>query len=39
VVIGAGIRGAKLWLPGSLLAELPGGEVLPGLGIEPGQAG
>jgi prolyl-tRNA editing enzyme YbaK/EbsC (Cys-tRNA(Pro) deacylase) len=37
VVIGAGIRGAKLWLPGSLLAELPGAEVLPGLGIEAGQ--
>ena len=39
VVIGAGIRGAKLWLPGSLLAELPGGEILPGLGVEAGQAG
>ncbi len=39
VVIGAGIRGAKLWLPGSLLAGLPGGEVLPGLGIEPGPVG
>lgn len=36
VVIGAGIRGAKLWLPGSLLAELPRAEVLPGLGIETG---
>jgi prolyl-tRNA editing enzyme YbaK/EbsC (Cys-tRNA(Pro) deacylase) len=33
VVIGSGIRGSKLWLPGSMLAELPGGEVLPGLGI------
>lgn len=33
VVIGAGIRGAKLWLPGSLLAELPSAEVLPGLGV------
>jgi prolyl-tRNA editing enzyme YbaK/EbsC (Cys-tRNA(Pro) deacylase) len=33
VVIGSGIRGSKLWLPGSLLAELPGAEVLPGLGI------
>jgi hypothetical protein len=33
VVIGSGIRGSKLWLPGALLAELPGGEVLPGLGI------
>jgi len=29
VVIGAGIRGAKLWLPGGLLAELPGAEILP----------
>jgi len=37
VVIGAGIRGSKLWLPGSLLAELPGAEVLPGLGVEAGQ--
>jgi prolyl-tRNA editing enzyme YbaK/EbsC (Cys-tRNA(Pro) deacylase) len=33
VVIGAGIRGAKLWLPGSLLAELPEAKVLPGLGV------
>jgi prolyl-tRNA editing enzyme YbaK/EbsC (Cys-tRNA(Pro) deacylase) len=39
VVIGAGLRGAKLWLPGSLLAELPGAEILPGLGVEAGQAG
>ena len=38
VVIGAGIRGAKLWLPGSLLAELPSGEILPGLGVEADQA-
>jgi prolyl-tRNA editing enzyme YbaK/EbsC (Cys-tRNA(Pro) deacylase) len=36
VVIGSGIRGSKLWLPGSLLAELPSGEILPGLGIEVG---
>jgi prolyl-tRNA editing enzyme YbaK/EbsC (Cys-tRNA(Pro) deacylase) len=36
VVIGSGIRGSKLWLPGSLLAELPGAEILPGLGIEAG---
>jgi hypothetical protein len=36
VVIGSGVRGSKLWLPGSLLAELPGAEVLPGLGIEAG---
>ena len=39
VVIGAGIRGAKLWLPGSLLAELPGAEVVPGLGVEAGPVG
>jgi prolyl-tRNA editing enzyme YbaK/EbsC (Cys-tRNA(Pro) deacylase) len=32
VVIGSGIRGSKLWLPGRLLAELPAGEILPGLG-------
>ena len=31
VVIGSGIRGSKLWLPGHLLADLPGGEVLPDL--------
>jgi prolyl-tRNA editing enzyme YbaK/EbsC (Cys-tRNA(Pro) deacylase) len=34
VVIGSGIRGSKLWLPGSLLAELPSAEILPGLGVE-----
>jgi prolyl-tRNA editing enzyme YbaK/EbsC (Cys-tRNA(Pro) deacylase) len=33
VVIGSGIRGSKLWLPGHLLAELPGAEVRPGLGV------
>ena len=33
VVIGSGIRGSKLWLPGRLLAELPGAEILPSLGI------
>jgi prolyl-tRNA editing enzyme YbaK/EbsC (Cys-tRNA(Pro) deacylase) len=33
VVIGSGIRGSKLWLPGQLLAELPGAQVLDGLGI------
>jgi prolyl-tRNA editing enzyme YbaK/EbsC (Cys-tRNA(Pro) deacylase) len=33
VVIGSGIRGSKLWLPGGLLAGLPGAEVLPGLGV------
>src|ERR1700761_5606718 len=38
VVIGSGIRGSKLWLPGSLLAELPSAEILPGLGVEVGQA-
>jgi prolyl-tRNA editing enzyme YbaK/EbsC (Cys-tRNA(Pro) deacylase) len=36
VVIGSGIRGSKLWLPGGLLAHLPGAEVLPGLGIAAG---
>jgi prolyl-tRNA editing enzyme YbaK/EbsC (Cys-tRNA(Pro) deacylase) len=36
VVIGSGIRGSKLWLPGALLAELPGAEVLPGLGVLAG---
>src|SRR5580692_4960890 len=39
VVIGSGIRGSKLSLPGSLLAELPGAEILPGLGIAAGQPG
>jgi prolyl-tRNA editing enzyme YbaK/EbsC (Cys-tRNA(Pro) deacylase) len=33
VVIGSGIRGSKLWLPGSLLAELPSAQTLPGLGV------
>jgi len=33
VVLGSGIRGSKLWLPGRLLAELPGAEVLPSLGV------
>jgi len=33
VVIGSGIRGSKLWLPGHRLADLPGAEILPGLGI------
>ncbi|WP_349261280.1 YbaK/EbsC family protein [Actinocrinis sp.] len=36
VVVGSGIRGSKLWLPGSALAALPGAEVLPGLGTVPG---
>lgn len=33
VIIGSGIRGSKLRLPGRLLAELPGAQVLDGLGI------
>jgi prolyl-tRNA editing enzyme YbaK/EbsC (Cys-tRNA(Pro) deacylase) len=33
VVIGSGIRGSKLRLPGPLLAALPSAQVLPGLGI------
>jgi prolyl-tRNA editing enzyme YbaK/EbsC (Cys-tRNA(Pro) deacylase) len=33
VVIGSGIRGSKLWLPGRVLGDLPGAEVLPGLGV------
>jgi prolyl-tRNA editing enzyme YbaK/EbsC (Cys-tRNA(Pro) deacylase) len=33
VVIGSGIRGSKLRLPGPMLAELPGAQVLDGLGI------
>src|ERR1700678_1843792 len=33
VVVGSGIRGSKLWLPGPLLAELPAAQVLPGLGV------
>jgi prolyl-tRNA editing enzyme YbaK/EbsC (Cys-tRNA(Pro) deacylase) len=33
VVIGSGIRGSKLWLPGATLAELPGAEILDGLGV------
>jgi prolyl-tRNA editing enzyme YbaK/EbsC (Cys-tRNA(Pro) deacylase) len=32
-VIGSGIRGSKLALPGTMLAELPRAEVLEGLGI------
>jgi prolyl-tRNA editing enzyme YbaK/EbsC (Cys-tRNA(Pro) deacylase) len=31
VVIGSGIRGSKLWLPGPALATLPGAEVIAGL--------
>jgi prolyl-tRNA editing enzyme YbaK/EbsC (Cys-tRNA(Pro) deacylase) len=33
VVIGSGIRGSKLRLPGPLLAGLPGAQVLDGLGV------
>jgi prolyl-tRNA editing enzyme YbaK/EbsC (Cys-tRNA(Pro) deacylase) len=36
VVVGSGIRGSKLWLPGSALSLLPGAVVLPGLGTVPG---
>jgi prolyl-tRNA editing enzyme YbaK/EbsC (Cys-tRNA(Pro) deacylase) len=32
VVIGSGIRGSKLWLPGAVLATLPGAVVLDDLG-------
>lgn len=32
VVIGSGLRGSKLVVPGSALAELPSAQVLPGLG-------
>jgi len=32
-VIGSGIRGSKLWLPGRLLAEMPGAETLENLGL------
>ena len=34
VVVGSGVRGSKLWLPGSVLAALPNAEVLPGLGMQ-----
>ena len=33
VIIGSGVRRSKLLLPGSVLAALPGAEVVPGLGI------
>ncbi len=36
VVIGAGIRGAKLVLPGAALAALPGAEVVEGLARDAG---
>jgi prolyl-tRNA editing enzyme YbaK/EbsC (Cys-tRNA(Pro) deacylase) len=31
VIIGSGIRGSKLWLPGPSLATLPNAEVIEGL--------
>jgi prolyl-tRNA editing enzyme YbaK/EbsC (Cys-tRNA(Pro) deacylase) len=34
VIIGSGIRGSKLRLPGRLLAALPEAQVLPGLGLQ-----
>ena len=36
IVIGAGIRAAKIVLPGAALAALPGAEVIEGLAREPG---
>ena len=33
VLIGSGIRGSKLLLPGRLLADLPAAEIIDGLGI------
>ena len=36
VVIGSGIRGSKLWLPGPSLATLPGAEVVEGLATPVG---
>jgi prolyl-tRNA editing enzyme YbaK/EbsC (Cys-tRNA(Pro) deacylase) len=33
IVIGSGIRGSKLWLPGHLLAQLPSAQAVTGLGI------
>lgn len=32
-IVGSGVRRSKLLLPGALLAELPGAEVLEGLGV------
>jgi prolyl-tRNA editing enzyme YbaK/EbsC (Cys-tRNA(Pro) deacylase) len=32
-IVGSGIRGSKLFLPGALLGELPGAEVVAGLAI------
>jgi prolyl-tRNA editing enzyme YbaK/EbsC (Cys-tRNA(Pro) deacylase) len=36
VVVGSGVRRSKLWLPGAVLAGLPGAEVLTGLGRPSG---
>jgi prolyl-tRNA editing enzyme YbaK/EbsC (Cys-tRNA(Pro) deacylase) len=33
VVVGSGLRRSKIWLPGKTLAELPGAEVVNGLGL------
>jgi prolyl-tRNA editing enzyme YbaK/EbsC (Cys-tRNA(Pro) deacylase) len=33
VLIGSGVRGSKLLLPGALLGRLPDAEVIPGLGV------
>jgi prolyl-tRNA editing enzyme YbaK/EbsC (Cys-tRNA(Pro) deacylase) len=33
VIIGSGIRGSKISLPGALLGRLPGAEVVPDLAI------
>jgi prolyl-tRNA editing enzyme YbaK/EbsC (Cys-tRNA(Pro) deacylase) len=34
VIIGSGVRRSKILLPGSLLGELPGAQVIDGLGLE-----
>ena len=36
VIIGSGIRGSKLRLPGPLVAALPGAEVIEGLATPTG---
>jgi prolyl-tRNA editing enzyme YbaK/EbsC (Cys-tRNA(Pro) deacylase) len=33
VVVGSGLRGSKLLVPGAVLAALPGAEVVDGLGL------
>ena len=38
VLIGAGVRESKLLVPGTLLAGLPGAEVVEGLGVRPALA-